>query len=458
MVRRESSKFAKWSGNMTIKKTNILLVPCDTEIAYEIAHSLTNHKYFKLIFAGHDKDKKYIYDHAYILPYEFEENFYEQLNALIEKENIEFIFPANDDIAYALSKNADYVRARIVTHHHKVHEICRYKDKTYEFFKGLIPVPQVFNDLKEIKESSFPIFVKPKKGQGSFNAYRIDNLSDLMTFFNFNNPQDYVISEYLPNEEYTIDCFAHNGKLLYQLVRKREKIFRGISIISTTISDDNICKILREYSQTIADKLSMHGIFFYQVKLNKQNVPVLLEIGPRVPGTLALNRALGVNLVEIAMYQALGLINEHSRILTNSIKEQITIFRPLGRYARFSKTQLFDLFDNLYVDFDDTLLVDKQFINIDVIKFIFYCKNKGKKIILITKNDDGSLLKILNSYGIYNVFDEIIHISKQDKKINYMNRNRSLLIDDSFKEREEAINNGMLAYSAECIKIFLDEF
>jgi len=432
-----------------MKKINILVIPCDTEMAYEIIDSLKFHKYFKLFLACHEKNKRYLSeDHAY-LPYESDPDFYNSLNKLIEEKKIDFIFPANDNLAYEISKNASKIRAKVITHPFEVHQIVRFKDRTYKFFEELIPCPKIY-DLSDLKDEIFPVFVKPKKGQGSYKAFRIDNKKELDLFFAQENPEDFIIMEYLPGDEFTIDCFAHNGKLLYYLARKREKTFRGISIISSVVRDQNLNTLFERYAKIISEKLKMHGIFFFQMKFDKDNILKLLEIGARVPGSLALNRACGVNLVEVSVYQALGYINEESKFypMLNLIEGDITLFRPLDRVIQ-TKLEV----DNIYVDFDDTLLTPDKLLNLDVLKFIFHCKNLGKKIFLITKNTNNLLEETLSKYGITGIFDKIIRLSKEERKVDFMEREKSLLIDDSFQERREAIENGIYAYGPESVKM-----
>ncbi len=432
-----------------MKQTKILLIPCDTEIAYEIIDSLKYHKYFKLECGCHERKKKYLYKDISFLPYEYDLGFYESLNKLIIEKEIDLILPANDNLAFELSKNSKKIRAKLVTQPWKVHEIVRFKDRTYSYFNDLIPCPDTYT-ISDINEKIFPIFVKPKKGQGSLNAFKISSDKELRLFLLNYDPEDFVIMEYLPNNEFTIDCFAHNGKLLYYLARKREKTFRGISIQTSAVTDKKLNSMFEQYAKIIAENLGMHGIFFFQMKLDKEENPKLLEVGARVPGSLSLNRAFGVNLIELSIYQALGLINERSVIYSALSPNEIdfTLFRPLGRVIKGYLNV-----ENIYVDFDDTLLTPEGKLNLDVVRFIFHCKNQNKRIFLITKNKNNSLYKKLDEYGIKNVFDNIFHMSEEEKKTNYMIRTKSLLIDDSFVERKEAMEKGILAYSPGNVKL-----
>jgi AAA15 family ATPase/GTPase len=76
-----------------------------------------------------------------------------------------------------------------------------------------------------------------------------------------------------------------------------------------------------------------------------------------------------------------------------------------------------------------------------MIKLIYYFNNQNKKVILITKHKK-SIHESLIKYKISeNIFSEIIHIEKNDKKYNYMDANGSIFIDDSFFERKEVKDN-----------------
>ena len=109
----------------------------------------------------------------------------------------------------------------------------------------------------------------------------------------------------------------------------------------------------------------------------------------------------------------------------------------------------------LYVDSDDTLLIDEKYINSDLMKLIFQVKNVNKEVVLITKNKKNNLSQILHKFGITNIFNDIIHIKDNDKKVDYMIVD-SLLIDDSFAERKEAIENGRYAIGVDNINILFE--
>lgn len=425
-----------------MKNYNVLIFPCGTEIANEIISSLKNHKYFKLYFASSEgtsycnfRDKE-----ISILPYVAENTFLSELNKLINKNQIDFIIPAHDDVAFVLSQIDNKIEAKIIGQSKEVNEIVRFKDVTYKHFKDILPLGKIYDSCPQDEE--FPIFAKPKKGQGSFNSLKLNNLDEYNSFFSQNKLDEFIVMENFLGQEFTIDCFSNNGNILYFGARTREKTTRGISIQSTFVSDGKLNEEFRKYTDIISQNLNMNGIWFYQMKFDKNNELKLLEIGPRVSGTMMLNRARGVNFIELALYQKLGFSVE---VVFNDI--EISLARALVPVYKHNMQ-----YENLYIDFDDTLLLDEKYLNTDLIKLIFQAKNEDKKVYLITKNKKFNLAKTLHKFGITNVFDDIIHIHEKGKKIDYMQPN-SVLIDDSFQERKEVQLAGHYSFGVDNFNI-----
>jgi len=428
-----------------MKDYNILIFPCGTEIANEIINSLINHKYFKIYFASSEENSycNYRNQNIDILPFVADINFKRELDAVIKKRDIDFIIPAHDDVAYILSQIEKNIDAIIIGQSKLVNDIVRFKDITYDYFSNILPIADIYKTEPNL--NNFPLFTKPQKGQGSQNTKRFNTKEEYFNFFLINNKKDFVLMEFLPGREFTIDCFSNHGDVLYYGARTREKTTKGISIQSTFVNDERLNIQFSEYAQVISKKLNMNGVWFYQMKFDKNNKLKLLEVGPRVSGTMMLNRARGINFIELALYQKLGFDIE---VVFNNI--EISLARALVPIYKHNIQ-----FNTLYVDFDDTLLIDEKYINCNLMKLIFQTKNKNKDVILITKNKKNNLFKMLQKFGIENIFNEIIHIEDNDKKVNYM-VNDSLLVDDSFSERKEAIEHRIYAIGIDNIDLLFE--
>ena len=414
---------------------NVLVFPCGSEIGLEIHNALKYSKDFNL-FGGSSVDDhgKYVYKN-YIpnIPFIDDDNLLDYLNNIIDEFNIDLIYPAHDDVVLKLSEIKDELNAHIVVSDDETCDVCRSKSKTYQFFKDQFFTPKVYDvkreyfeneagieSVKKITNNEFPIFLKPDIGQGAKGVAIAYSIDDLYHYFN-ENP-NLVAVEYLTNEEYTIDCFTLNGELLYCEKRERIRVKDGISVNATTVVTE---KIVKDIAEIINSSLSFNGAWFFQLKKDKNNEYKLLEIAPRIAGTMALHRNSGINFPLLTLYAHLGI---NVSIISND--ENLTIDRALTNRFNYEID-----YKRVYLDFDDTVIV-KGKINTYLMMFLYQCVNNGIEIILITKHlkDIGETLK---RYKIdKNLFSDIIQLSKDDEKYMFMDdKVPSIFVDDSFSER-----------------------
>ena len=403
-------------------KKNVLVFPCGSEIGLEVYRALKFSKDFHLIGGSSTADHgKFVYeDYIDGIPFVDDEQFIEKINNIIKKNNIDLIIPAHDSVVLKLAQFSDKVNATIVSSNYYACDICRSKRKSYELFKNIIPVPKMYN-IDNV--DNFPVFLKPDVGQGAKGTKKVDNYEELK-FYMEDAKEDLLILEYLPNDEYTIDCFTDfNGNLLYCEGRKRNRISNGISVSSIAIKNDKF----KELALKINEKLKMNGAWFYQVKERANGELTLLEIAPRIAGTMEFQRAFGVNLPLISLYNALKI---SVSILKNDYEVQMD--RALATTFKINYQ-----YKNVYVDLDDTLIVENQ-VNYELLAFLYKCLNENKKIILISRHAVNPL-DTLEKYKIYNFFDKIIHLEKGKLKSDYIEKD-SIFIDDSHSERNDVYN------------------
>jgi hypothetical protein len=158
---------------------------------------------------------------------------------------------------------------------------------------------------------------------------------------------------------------------------------------------------------------------------------------------MMVNRVRGVNFVELALYQALGY-----PVTVRAQDFPVCVTRSLQ--PRFHHDIAFN---DLYVDFDDTLLLDGARINTAVIALVFAAKNDGHRVCLITRNRNNKLASTLNRFGISSVFDAIHHLADGESKGAYL-KPGDLLVDDSFAERWQAIDAGAHAIGLDAVQLF----
>lgn len=112
-----------------------------------------------------------------------------------------------------------------------------------------------------------------------------------------------LVSEYLPGDEYSVDCLARNGKAVLIAPRSRTKMVNGISVAGEFLEDHELV----QYCKQIIEALGLHANIGIQVKRSEEGRPLLLEVNPRVQGTIVAALGAGVNLPLLAIKQELGL-------------------------------------------------------------------------------------------------------------------------------------------------------
>ena len=115
-----------------------------------------------------------------------------------------------------------------------------------------------------------------------------------------------LVSEYLPKEEYSVDCIARHGETIVAVPRLRSKMVNGISVQGQFVPDEGIIG----YCRKIIAAINLHGNIGIQVKLSASNEPMLLEINPRVQGTIVAGLGAGINLPVMAVLQEFGFQKE----------------------------------------------------------------------------------------------------------------------------------------------------
>ncbi|NLB63513.1 MAG: ATP-grasp domain-containing protein [Fibrobacter sp.] len=401
-------------------KKNILVFPCGSEIGLEIHRSLVNSTFFNLIGANSVEDHGKFQFETYIggLPFYNDASFLPTLKKIIKEYKIDAIYPAMDSVIEYFKKNEKDLGCLVIAPEYQTTQICLSKSKTYNFLEGYIKTPKVY---KKSDKLSFPVFVKPDVGYGSRGAKKITSSMELESHLALG--QEFIISEFLPGNEYTIDCFTDKNRQLQAVKpRARGRISNGISVNTKPIK---LTSEISEIASVINKKLKLRGAWFFQVKENKLGQLVLLEIACRFGGSSALYRAKGINFAQLTLFDAFGY---DVGIIENGYSVEMD--RALNnRYKLDLK------YDEVFVDFDDCIYLEKSKINTQLIAFLYECLNQSIKVSLITKHD-GDLQMKLAELRIENVFDRVIHIKRQDEKHNYIDNLNSIFIDDSFAERK----------------------
>ena len=420
----------------------VLVFPGGTEIGLEINSALRQCKEVELFSAGlaTSNHAPFVYAQHFEIPSIHEPAWLGALNELIRRLTIDYIFPAYDDVLVALAENANRINAKIITSPLQTCLITRSKSATYRKFRDTLPVPRVYASPDSIDR--FPVFVKPDKGQGSQNTHLVHDRGELEVVLH-QHPTNLIL-EYLPGEEYTIDCFSHRDQgLLFCSGRERLRVRNGISVCTSVVARDEF----RNFALAIAGQLEFHGAWFFQLKRDSEGRLKLLEIAPRIAGAMALHRALGVNFPFLSLYEQERL---PIRIMTNPI--EVTLDRALVNRYRHNLR-----YDTVYVDLDDTLVL-KGKVNARLVAFLYQCANDRKKLVLLTRHT-ADVEQTLRNHRLAGIFDEVVRVAPRPAcKSQCIVGNNAILIDDSFSERHAVMTKlGLPTFDCSMLEMLLDD-
>ena len=110
-----------------------------------------------------------------------------------------------------------------------------------------------------------------------------------------------LVTEYLPGPEYSVDAFI-GTQVSVAIPRLRRAIRSGISFENEIEYRDD----LAEYTLKAGHHLGLKGAFGFQFKLDRDGIPKVLECNPRVQGTMVASLFSGVNIIWLAVKEALG--------------------------------------------------------------------------------------------------------------------------------------------------------
>ena len=420
----------------------VLVFPGGTEIGLELRRALADLKEVTLAGAGSEQDRHgpFAYRCWRTVPSVGADGWIDALNSVIDELRIDVLFPGHDDVLLALAEHAGELRAGVVTSPLETCRITRSKRATYELLGDAVPVPHVFADAAAVTD--FPVFAKPDRSQGSRGAVAVSDARALAAAVAAGSD---LIMELLPGREQTVDCFSDRERgVLFARARERERTRAGISMATRTEPAD---ELVVQHAGAIAERLELHGAWFFQLREDSRGEPRLLEVAPRVAGTSALHRVLGVNFPLLSLYEHLRMPVE---LAPNDI--EVRLDRALvNRYAH-------DLsYRHVYVDLDDTLLVGDA-VNVRLVAFVYQCVNAGRRVVLITRHAQ-DVDATLGRFRLSGLWDQVIHIEDPGvEKADHIAEPDAILIDDSFRERRVARERlGIATFDSSMIELLWDE-
>jgi carbamoyl-phosphate synthase large subunit len=185
----------------------------------------------------------------------------------------------------------------------EVLDITLNKWETYRFFKQHnLPYPRTALGTSSeqvkllVEEVGFPLIVKPSRGSGSRNVYRVTSEREL-DFFRSYVPRA-IVQEYLAAEdaEYTVGVFVSKEGEPLGSVALRRQLAAGLTYRAEVVQDQTIAAV----ATRVARALKPLGPCNLQLRLTDKG-PIVFEVNPRFSTSTGMRANFGFNEVEFTL-------------------------------------------------------------------------------------------------------------------------------------------------------------
>jgi carbamoyl-phosphate synthase large subunit len=194
-----------------------------------------------------------------------------------------------------------------------------------------VPRTEPLDETLDPGSWTYPVIVKPRTGSGSRDITAIVSADEMKaTLAATESSAGFLVQEYLPGEEYSIDVLADAaGRVVAGVPRVRARVDSGVSVAGRTLHD---CELERA-GAAVATAVGLTYIANVQVRRDHDGRPALLEVNPRAPGSLSLTIASGVDMPRMALDALCG--------------------RPLPDHAEFCEKAMVRFLDERFMDLSE---------------------------------------------------------------------------------------------------------
>jgi len=134
---------------------------------------------------------------------------------------------------------------------------------------------------------------------------------------------------WLPGEEYSVDVLAEGGAVLAGVVRLRRASIGGLATDSETVHEPDVMAA----AEQVVRRCGLDYVANVQFRRDAAGAPKLMEVNPRIPGTIGLTVEAGLDLPTAAAVLALG-----ERPVLGEAEIGVRVLRHNGAVYRRTRT------------------------------------------------------------------------------------------------------------------------
>jgi predicted ATP-grasp superfamily ATP-dependent carboligase len=253
-------------------------------------------------------------------PRKDEASYIKSILSLLSEQQFGMIMPVGFKSYQVCSKHRDEIRkfTKLVITSDSSISLAISKQLTYDFAAGAgvsIPATHKVKSVDEIKTLplTYPVVIKSPFESGKNVVEYADNLEDVISKFNrmcmqekLSSPDLPLLQEYVEGDGYGFFAIYKEGKCMRYFMHHRIReypVTGGASVCAESFSDET----LMNEGLKMLDALKWEGVAMVEFKKdNKDGRYKLMEINPKLWGSLELAIVSGINFPELLIESAEG--------------------------------------------------------------------------------------------------------------------------------------------------------
>ena len=265
-------------------------------------------KKFSKYFVSRYSDKHFIINST---------NFEEDLNRIIINNKVDYFFPViNDSLHRLWKRKKEFSNTLDYLGDIETYNILNDKIRLHKLAEQLgLMVPKRYDS---IVSAQIPYVVKPTNLSSSKGVFYVKSNNDIPTDLKYDN---IIIQQYVQGIGVGFSFYCSNGVIKNGYGHKRlaeYPVSGGSSTYRESYSNDRMIDI----ASKIVDHLNYTGFAMFEYKLTSKNEIYLIEVNPRIWGSVNQGLVNGVNFFE-------GILGKADTLIYTPEREKKTYLSPL---------------------------------------------------------------------------------------------------------------------------------
>jgi len=247
----------------------------------------------------------YVTDESFLVPGINAPEYVDVLLDICRQHDVGLVIPLLDPELLILARARErfaQAGARLVLSSLRVVEICRDKLKTFQFLRDHgLGTPRVLSP-DEALGGPFPLVVKERRGSSARNVRRVHHAG--MLKFARRSKIDFIIQEYVPGVEFTVDVYADfTGRPRVAVPRQRLQVRTGEVTKARTVRDPDVIRDALRLVEALGECV---GVITAQCRRTPKGEVKFFDINPRFGGGVPLAIRAGADFPKWILQEHLG--------------------------------------------------------------------------------------------------------------------------------------------------------